>query len=58
VPTLCTPPVRIGELNAMSDDLCTSARSRRYMLQLDVQHCRAAGDVGAAGVEQAGLRSA
>ena len=56
-PTLCTPPLRIGELNSMAEDLSHIAPIlRRYMPgDRDVQHVRPAGDVGAAGMEHGRL---
>ena len=53
-PTLCSPPLRIGELNSMSQDLSHIAPIlRRYMPgDLDVQHVGPARHVGAAGMER------
>src|SRR5258705_5201236 len=52
-PTLCLPPLRIGELDTMSEDLSHIAPMlRRYIASnLDVQHVRSARDVSAAGLE-------
>ncbi len=53
-PTLCSPPLRIGELNTMSDDLShiPADPAPLYARDRHVQHVRPAGDVGAAGMEQ------
>ena len=53
-PTLCLPPLRIGEIDTMSKDLSHIAPIlRRYIARdFHVQHVRPARDVGAAGLEQ------
>ena len=52
-PTLCSPPLRIGELDTMAQDLSQIAPHPEtlYAGNRDVQHVGPAGNVGAAGVE-------
>jgi len=52
-PTLCSPPLRIGELNTMSEDLSHIAPipAALYAGNRHVQHVRPARDVDAAGME-------